>query len=405
MNPPVAPPVAPPGPLPGYNFYRDQDSSYKCPVHGCSQSFGAPESLQYHISQSHTFQQSPNGGIYTSPAPSVTDHVNEAGAPHAPIIPPPGMQRVSQPQRHLQPSSRRAIQKVSQPLHIRPSPRNTHTPPNNGQVIPPAQAPTVIADAGAVFPNQRPSWVETTLWPEKTEEFLKELAHTHALYANPICKEDHGKLCAIFDEFYEKTDFRTWKPPKHDERLWQLFRAKLDQIQTEMLERGEVVKGSDGIIKRVVMPSAKVMTNDATPESLATPPATPVLVNDKHCEGIDLWNALDVDAQAALFRHQLRNAKNRKGLMLEWNEYCAEVREKRERAIPGETKSTTPSVRSSGSKTPPAPPAPLAPEALETIDVKQIIANKIRELASKRDRDRQQAAEERAAKRLKEDPA
>lgn len=235
--------------------------------------------------------------------------------------------------------------------------------------------------------------------------FLKELAHTYSLYANPISKEDHEKLCAIFDEFYDKTDFRTLKPPKHDERLWQLFRGKLDQIQTEMLQRGEVIKKSDGSIQRAVLPPTKVPIVNNAPELLATPPATPVLGNDKHREGIDLWNALDVDAQAALFRQQLRNAKNRKGLMLEWNEYCVEVREKRERTKPRETKSTTPSVRSSSSKTPPAPPAKSTPVALETIDVKQIIANKIRELALKRDREKQEASEERAAKRLKDDPA
>ena len=235
--------------------------------------------------------------------------------------------------------------------------------------------------------------------------FLKELAHTYSLYANPISKEDHEKLCAIFDEFYDKTDFRTLKPPKHDERLWQLFRGKLDQIQTEMLQRGEVIKKNDGSIQRAVLPPTKVPIVNNAPELLATPPATPVLGNDKHREGIDLWNALDVDAQAALFRQQLRNAKNRKGLMLEWNEYCVEVREKRERAKPRDTKSTTPSVRSSSSKTPPAPPAKSTPVALETIDVKQIIANKIRELALKRDREKQEASEERAAKRLKDDPA
>lgn len=172
-----------------------------------------------------------------------------------------------------------------------------------------------------------------------------------------------------------------------------------------MLERGEVTKRSDGTIQRAVIPPTKVPTANSPPDLLATPPATPVLGNDKHSEGIDLWNALDVDAQAALFRHQLRNAKNRKGLMLEWNEYCVEVREKRDLTKPRETKSTTPSVQSSGSKTPPAPPAKSAPVALEMIDVKQIIANKIRELALKRDREKQQASEERAAKRLKDDPA
>jgi len=171
-----------------------------------------------------------------------------------------------------------------------------------------------------------------TLWPEKTETFFKELAHTHTLYANPTSKEDHGKLCAIFDVFYDKTDFRSWKPPKHDERLWQLFRMKLDQIQINTLERGETIKTSDGTIKRMVFPSMKVFTINTTPEPLATPPGTPELGNDKQAEGIELWNALNVGAQAALFQHQLRNAKNRKGLMLEWNECCAEARENRERS-------------------------------------------------------------------------
>ena len=155
-----------------------------------------------------------------------------------------------------------------------------------------------------------------------------------------------------------------------------------------MLERGETIKMSDGTIKRMVFPSMKVFTINTTPEPLATPPGTPELGNDKQAEGIEFWNALNVDAQAVLFRHQLRNAKNRKGLMLEWNEYCAEARENRE--------------RSSGSKNPPAPPTSLPSS---TIDVKQIIANKLRELELKRDRDRQEASEERASKRLKKDPA
>lgn len=250
--------------------------------------------------------------------------------------------------------------------------------------------------------------MQTTRWPEKTEVFLKELAHTHALYANPTSKEDHRKLCAIFDEFYLQTDFRTWKPPKHDERLWQLFRVKLDKIQTEMLLRGETMKMRDGTVERVpvTLPPANVATIANTSEALATPPATPVLGTDKYIHGVELWNGLDVDAQAALFRHQLRNAKNRKGLMLEWNEYCAEIKEKREQAKSRDPQSATHSVRSPASKTPPMSIVPTpAPAVAGVMNVREIIANRVKVLEMKRAAELLQAAEERAGKRVKADPA
>ncbi|KAK0099691.1 hypothetical protein ONS95_013416 [Cadophora gregata] len=392
-----------------FSSYREQVNSYKCPVPGCSQSFAALEFLQYHISQSHTFKQNPDRVSYATSTPLMIGNVNQTGETKPPVIPIPTVQRVSQaPQRVTQFPPPSTIQTMSQPLHVRPSPRDIPAPPSYGQMLPPTHASLVITDMGTDTHTQHMSWGKTIPWPEGAEVLLKRLAHIHALYANPTRPDEYKKLCFIFDEFYAKAEFSTWKPPKEDERLWQLFRGKLDQIQQEMLERGEVVKGSDGILKRgflPILPPTKVLMNNPPPESLATPPDTPVLGNDKQSEGIELWNGLDVDSQTELFRQQLRNAKNRKGLMLEWNEYCGEVREKRQIAKARDPKSTTPSARSPGSKTPPAPPALPAPEPLATIDVKQIIANKIQELALKRDRDRQQAAEERAAKRLREDPA
>ena len=218
-------------------------------------------------------------------------------------------------------------------------------------MLPPTNAPSLTVDEFTPTQNEFHSWVEastnlsilsafpilqpantlpiqTTQWPETTEGFLRELIHTHALYTNPTSKEDYIKICSIFDEFYDKTDFQNWKPLKGDERLWQLFRVKLDQIQTEMLLRGETFKSKDGSIKRAVpLPTKTFDAVNSTSESLATPPATPNLGTDKTCDGLELWKSLDVDAQAALFRNQLRSAKNRKGLMLEWNEYCVEVRE------------------------------------------------------------------------------
>ncbi|KAG4442591.1 hypothetical protein IFR05_001921 [Cadophora sp. M221] len=388
VNPATAPPLS------EYNIYRDSGGSYRCPVYGCSQSFGAPESLKYHMNKSHPSQENPNthSSTYSKAVPSGISHGNQAGSPT--------VRESSQPMHSTQPLPQRTLQNVPQITR-----RIIHDPPNNRQMLPPTYAPTLGTDAVNPIQNHPPSWVETTRWPEKTEIFLKELAHTHALYANPTSKEDHGKLCSIFDEFYDKTDFRNWKPEKGDERLWQLFRAKLDQIQTGMLLRGETIKTKDGSIQRVILPQAKLVAVDNnTPESLATPPATPFLGNDKCCDGLELWNGLDVDAQTALFRQQLRNAKNRKGLMLEWNEYCTEVKEKRDRAKPRDPnrKSTTPSESSSGSKTPPSPPATTLPVA---VDVKEIIARKIKELQMKRDRDLLQASEERASKRLKGDPA
>jgi len=63
-------------------------------------------------SQRHIFHQNPNGGIYTSPAPSMTVPVNQVGAANPTIITSATMQRVSQPQDHLQPSPRSTTQKV-----------------------------------------------------------------------------------------------------------------------------------------------------------------------------------------------------------------------------------------------------------------------------------------------------
>jgi len=108
MNPTVAPPI----PLPGQNVFRSSDNSYRCLECGCDQSFGAPESLKYQTSQRHIFHQNPNGGIYTSPAPSMTVPVNQVGAANPTIITSATMQRVSQPQDHLQPSPRSTTQKV-----------------------------------------------------------------------------------------------------------------------------------------------------------------------------------------------------------------------------------------------------------------------------------------------------
>ncbi|KAH7321860.1 hypothetical protein BKA65DRAFT_482295 [Rhexocercosporidium sp. MPI-PUGE-AT-0058] len=360
--------------------------------------------------------------IYPKLVSSSSSQTNQAGSPTAPIVLPPTTPKVSQPMHSTQSSSRSTLHEISQ--HSQPSsPQNTHTSPINGQMLPSTTAPTLDADAVSQIQNQPPSWVEaslptvcsfsnsltlshqTALLAEKSEIFLKELAHTHALYANPISEEDQGKLCSIFDEFYDKADFGDWKPPKGDEGLWQLFRGKLDRVQTEMLRRGETFKTNDGTIKRAILSTTKALTIDnSTPESLATPPGTPVLGNDKVSEGLELWNGLDVDAQAALFRNQLRSAKNRKGLMLEWNEYCVEIREKRGRAKSRGPKSTTPSARSTGSKSPPVaePPAFTLPVV---VNVKEIIAKKIQELQMKRDRDLLQAFEERASKRPKADPA
>lgn len=228
--------------------------------------------------------------------------------------------------------------------------------------------------------------------PEETTTFLQSLVRTHALYADPQTNEDHAKLLAIFDDFYDKTDFRTTKPPKHDERLWQLFRAKLDQIQGEMLQKGETFRAVDGTIKLKVLPPTKTFASKAV-SSLTTPPATPVLGNNKYCDGVELWNSLDAGAQTALFRHQLRSAKNRKALMLEWNEVCAEVRQKREerKSRDPTSKYATPAARGSPKKTPPVVPTPTpAPMA---INVKEIFENRLRELQAKRDSEERESTQ------------
>ncbi|KAL2068308.1 hypothetical protein VTL71DRAFT_16406 [Oculimacula yallundae] len=373
----MIPPSTGTAPTRGYSFYRDQDNSFTCPINGCGQAFAAPEDLQSHIRKGHTFQQTPDGAIRSKMASSANNDLLQGPSSGLPAV-----RRVSQPQQQGQSSP--------------------HTPPYNGQMLPPANnAPPSITETGSQLQKQPLSWVETTRWPEKTAQFLKQLIHTHELYTNPISPQDQYKLYAIFSEFYEKTEFRTYKPPKDDKRLWQLFRAKLEQVQTEMRIQGEAFKRKIGNDMRRVLPSTQVSTSMKTPESLSTPPVTPIMGSDKVCDGIELWNGLDVDAQAALFRQQLRNAKNRKGLMLEWNEYCVEIKEKNA-ARTRDHKSATPSAQSSGSKTPP-PPSASESVARGPIDVRGIMARKTQQLQMKKDNELLRAVEERASKRLKVD--
>ncbi|CZT46440.1 uncharacterized protein RSE6_06866 [Rhynchosporium secalis] len=347
-----------------YSFYRDQNM-YRCPIEGCSQSFGAPEALQIHIRAGHIFQRPPDGAMSPSIASSTNNYFNSTST----------------------------VRRPSQPEHYGSC--LAYPPPRNRQTLPPISAISSITNTASQVPRQSSSWVETTNWPETTVNFLKKLVHTHALYTKPITPEDNRKLYCIYDEFYEKTDFRTYKPPKFDERLWQLFNVKLEQIQYAMMQQGEILKTPDGRI----LPMRPCSTRINTPETLATPPATPVQGSDKDSDGMEVWNWLDADAQALLFRQQLRSAKNLRGLMLEWNEYCGD---KGEKCVtkPRDPRSVTPSTQSPGPKPLPVPPVP---RSTGTIDVKEIIARKLQELQGKKDSDLLRASEEHLSKRPKTD--
>lgn len=92
---------------------------------------------------------------YSQPDPSSISHGNQTG--------PPPVRESSQPMHNTQPLSGCTLQNVSR--HPQPSPRNTHTLPNNRQMLPPTNAPTLTTNAVTPIQNHPPSWVEASLPP------------------------------------------------------------------------------------------------------------------------------------------------------------------------------------------------------------------------------------------------
>lgn len=160
--------------------------------------------------------------------------------------------------------------------------------------------------------------------------------------------------------------------------------------------------------KRVALSRTKsrlVKSINIAPE---TPPASPLLSSDQSVGAYELWNSLESDAQLALFKHQIRNAKNRKRLMLAWNEYVDEVKNSSARSK--DNPPATPAGRGTPAKTPLVSAnanmvdkitqtlGPVSKTSLGSVDVKQVIADRRRELRAAREKEEQEveAAKEKA---------
>ncbi|KAI6716394.1 hypothetical protein JHW43_001172 [Diplocarpon mali] len=392
-------------------FYRDKNALYRCPVAGCASSFRGPEPLQCHISNCHTFTHAPTDQWY--PDQSI-GAINGAAQP-APAIPSPTFRDVFD---HGQLPRALPAFNTSKP----------HPPAAGSRMMP---SPTQTQDLR--FSNQQfsqTSWSpsEETAWPPATETFLKRLLISHSFFEPPRTQADHEKLRAIYDSFYESAKFRGVKPEKSNRRLWQLFTSKLSEIKRDMLAKGETVRMPDGNValrgteflggnqyhapggaqpmttlgifiaemenvcnnRSAILPSTQAFSMSSGSAS-TNPPARAVLSSDNHCDGIELWNGMESDAQTALFRHMLRSAKSRKSLVGEWNEFCAEIMSKEAgNTTSRDSRSTTPFEQGTPAKS----PVPVAnQEERKPLDVREIIAQRTKELRAKRAEKERAAAE------------
>ncbi|KAK2628410.1 hypothetical protein QTJ16_001513 [Diplocarpon rosae] len=302
--------------------------------------------------------------------------------------------------------------------------RTQLTAAGSGVMPPPAQ----IQDPRVSNQQSSPdSWElsEKTAWSSATETFVKRQLISHGLFEPPRTQADHAKIRAIYDAFYEAAKFSGVKLQKYDQRLRQLFTHKLIDIKRDMLAKGETVRMPEG---NVVLRGAKLVGRGQShvlggllpmttlganavemeeeckrPATLppsetfsmnpgnasASPPAATVLSSDKHNDSIKLWNVMASDAQAAFFRHILRSAKSRKSLAREWNEFCAEIMSGEDgKPESRDSHSATSLEQGTTVKT-------LADEEEERkpLDVKEIIAQKTKELRAKR-AERERAAAE-----------
>ncbi|KAI9049342.1 hypothetical protein LZ554_007186 [Drepanopeziza brunnea f. sp. 'monogermtubi'] len=151
--------------------------------------------------------------------------------------------------------------------------------------------------------------------------------------------------------------------------------------------------------------SSPASSNLPLTKAPATPPATPILSIDKDSaaairwDRADLWDSLSADAQIALFRYQIRNAKNSKRLMLEWSEYCQDVKGTLEKSE--ERLSATPVESATPAKTPPIPnAASMTGKDVDMTEISEIASAAVEEIRKVMDERRRekQAERERAEK-------
>jgi hypothetical protein len=218
------------------------------------------------------------------------------------------------------------------------------------------------------------------------------------IFETPKTNLNNGKFFVMFEQFYTKINFRGWQPTKDDEKLAHLFELKVNQIAEEMLRSGEISQSPMGL--RLSNLSQRKVFRSASGKCitpLSTPPATPVLPQDKLLGGLELWNSSDADVQAQLFRKQLRSAKDPQRLIFEWEEYCAKIR--RQDQVTGDQAQGAEPIKSVQGPTPFKTPPP----ALKTLDLKKILEDQLRELKLKREMEKHQKENE--PKRIKTDPA
>lgn len=158
----------------------------------------------------------------------------------------------------------------------------------------------------------------------KAHVLLKELVITHRLFNPPHTSQDHDKLIAIYESFHTAVLVREMKLADNDDVLWQLFRAKLDMIQKDMLKYGEVKWTPEGYL--VMKPQKKLfLTTPGKEAPLSTPPTTPILPTEQLSDGLEVWKASDANAQVKMFRRMLRTAKDPQRLIFEYEQYCTET--------------------------------------------------------------------------------
>ncbi|KUJ19768.1 uncharacterized protein LY89DRAFT_666625 [Mollisia scopiformis] len=364
-----------PSPPAGFTFFRNARGVFDCPVDGCGKSYKQPESLKYHISRSHVFPQDPQHSIVQTTTQSTPQYA-PGGSPSptlqtiqlSPNIATGGPSNMAMGRRGSQ------IHKVSATTSRTPSPLSQ------------SQPLSIPHDDSS---SEQQNWSQSITWPAPTVAFLKTLIIKHGLLGMAQTIAELAKLKAIFRDFYQKVDFPTYKPPHEDERLWLLFKSKVNDIQVEMFKNGEIYMAKSDL-KFSKLSQSTLPAN--TPKT-TTPPTTPTIPSDQHLESLRLWHSLDGNAQARLFRDQLRTSKNAQSLIYEWEEYCAEDRRK-ERTSENVLEQPNHEARIPSSfanhpidsqvitplETPP-PPQPSKPS-----DLKSLIESRLRESDLKRQR-------------------
>ncbi len=208
----------------------------------------------------------------------------------------------------------------------------------------------------------------------------------HGCFTPPITAQDHDKLVGLYESFHADINTLGMSLATNDDVLWQLFRTKVDVIQAEMLQLGELQQTSEGL-KFQKLPQKKVGK-----EPFSTPPTTPVLPTEYFNDGMELWNSSDSNAQARLFRKMLRTAKDPQRLFFECEEYCAEITSKDERKAGDDAElpanrhvSKDTNVGATQRPTPSKTPDPTS----TSLDLKSMIDKRLHEMRLKRAIDKQ----------------